>query len=68
MSRTTDEHTQFVGPWYIYLDWEDRVDWRTKGSTAGADRVDWCTKGRTASVDYTSSHERQYCMFRQEVL
>ena len=48
MSRTTDEHTQFAGPWYIYLDWEDRVDWRTKGSTA--------------------SYERQYCMFRQELL
>ena len=53
MSRTTDEHTQFVGPWYIYLDWEDRADWREN-------------QGRTASMDYTSSHERQHCMFRQE--
>ena len=57
MSRTTDERTQFVGPWYIYLDWEDRVDWRKKGRTAS-----------TAQPDYTSSHERQYCIFRQEVL
>ena len=57
MSRTTDERTQFVGPWYIYLDWEDRADWRTKGRTASMRKV-----------DYTSSHERQYCIFRQEVL
>ena len=41
MSRTTDEHTQFVGPWYIYLDWEDRVDWCTKGRTASTRKVDY---------------------------
>ncbi len=57
MSRTTDERTQFVGPWYIYLDWEDRADWRTKGSAVSLRKM-----------DYTSSYERQYCMFRQEVL
>ena len=57
MSRTTDECTQFAGPWYSYLDWEDRADWRTEGRTASMRKV-----------DYTSSHERQYCIFRQEVL
>ena len=57
MSRTTDERTRVVGPWYIYLDWEDRVDWRGKARTASMRKV-----------DYTSSHERQYCIFRQEVL